>query len=454
LERSLGNREVGRQLQAKLQVSQPEDAHEHEADRVAKDVVTLPNPQAPPKTSAQEAGQVSPFRTITESTAGRGASAVGNAEVDDDIAQKIEQSIGHGSPLPHHDRSFLEPRFGADFSGVRIHTGQLSNELNESLSAEAFTVGSDIYYGAGKSPSDVELTAHELTHVVQQGGAGAASRDAASRGHMKGPSGSEHPTAHAAPTVAPGLSRRIIQRRPIPPGALPVPTQANTVDGSIVVAKLTDMGKEMWRGFDGFSGTQVEWDVLGAFGTGNLAQRSIAINFLDERGMNKFWTGTVRIGMDNATPVQGPGGSGIGKITSAGGGTGTSGTTASTSDTSGISSEVSAGGHEGAAAGKVGGQTSTTRTQGSAQGATGTATTGGETVDQLQRYECTVVADIYLKCEMDVSGSDYVNPFKWGVYGVEAISSIKPRTASVPCGRWTYSVSKGFAPTPAPAPAP
>jgi hypothetical protein len=175
LERSLGNREVGRLLQAKLQVSAPEDAHEHEADRVAKDVVTLPIPMAPPKTSDQEAGVVSPFRTITESTAGRGASAVGHAEVDDDIAAKIEQSIGRGSPLPHHHRSFLEPRFGADFSNVRIHTSQLSNELNAALSAEAFTVGSDIFYGSGKSPSDLQLTAHELTHVVQQGGAGAAS---------------------------------------------------------------------------------------------------------------------------------------------------------------------------------------------------------------------------------------------------------------------------------------
>src|SRR5262249_5167434 len=66
--------------------------------------------------------------------------------------------------------------FGADFSGVRVHTGSDSTQLNRSLSAQAFTVGRDIYYGAGKSPTDLSLTAHELTHVVQQTGGGTTQR--------------------------------------------------------------------------------------------------------------------------------------------------------------------------------------------------------------------------------------------------------------------------------------
>ena len=66
----------------------------------------------------------------------------------------------------------MEPRFGTDFSGVRVHTGSASQHLNWSLNAQAFTVGQDIYYGASKAPTDLSLTAHELTHVVQQTGGG------------------------------------------------------------------------------------------------------------------------------------------------------------------------------------------------------------------------------------------------------------------------------------------
>jgi len=66
----------------------------------------------------------------------------------------------------------MEPRFGADFSGVRIHTGSESAQLNRSVSAQAFTLGQDIYLGEGKddleSAQGKQLLAHELTHVVQQ----------------------------------------------------------------------------------------------------------------------------------------------------------------------------------------------------------------------------------------------------------------------------------------------
>ena len=64
----------------------------------------------------------------------------------------------------------MEPRFGVDFSHVRIHTGSDSAQMNRDVGAQAFTHGSDIYYGAGSSATNLELTAHELTHVVQQTG--------------------------------------------------------------------------------------------------------------------------------------------------------------------------------------------------------------------------------------------------------------------------------------------
>ncbi len=86
------------------------------------------------------------------------------------LENHLSQSKSGGSPLPGNIRSFMEPRFGADFSQVRVHTGEESVQMNQDLNAQAFTHGQDIYFGAGKSPTNDALTAHELTHVVQQTG--------------------------------------------------------------------------------------------------------------------------------------------------------------------------------------------------------------------------------------------------------------------------------------------
>jgi hypothetical protein len=55
----------------------------------------------------------------------------------------------------------MEPRFGTDFSSVRVHTDSTAVQMNKDLRAQAFAHGSDIYYGAGKSPGNDALTAHE-----------------------------------------------------------------------------------------------------------------------------------------------------------------------------------------------------------------------------------------------------------------------------------------------------
>ncbi|PZV14292.1 MAG: hypothetical protein DCF22_09195 [Leptolyngbya sp.] len=87
------------------------------------------------------------------------------------LEQQLDSSKGGGTPLPEDVRAFMEPRFGADFSQVRVHTGSEAVQMNRKLEAQAFTHDSDIYYGSGKSPGNNDLTAHELTHVVQQTGA-------------------------------------------------------------------------------------------------------------------------------------------------------------------------------------------------------------------------------------------------------------------------------------------
>jgi peptidoglycan hydrolase-like protein with peptidoglycan-binding domain len=93
-----------------------------------------------------------------------------------DVESQLDRSKGGGSPLPDSVRAFMEPRFGVDFSQVRTHTGSEAVQMNREVGAKAFTHGSDIYYGAGNNPNNLELTAHELTHVVQQKGGGVTLR--------------------------------------------------------------------------------------------------------------------------------------------------------------------------------------------------------------------------------------------------------------------------------------
>ncbi len=74
----------------------------------------------------------------------------------------------------------MEGAFGADFSAVRIHDDQQASELSRSLQAEAFTLGSDIFFNGGSpdttSSGGQELLAHELTHTLQQSGSSQARR--------------------------------------------------------------------------------------------------------------------------------------------------------------------------------------------------------------------------------------------------------------------------------------
>lgn len=77
-----------------------------------------------------------------------------------------------GQPLDADTRTFMEPRFGHDFSRVRIHTDERAVKSAESVNALAYTVGSDIVFNQGRYAPDTyegkHLLAHELTHVVQQ----------------------------------------------------------------------------------------------------------------------------------------------------------------------------------------------------------------------------------------------------------------------------------------------
>lgn len=116
-------------------------------------------------------------RQIHLSPPGLRAKPGGNGEMhaSSAVEARVSHSRGGGSALPHDTRAFMEPRFGVDFSQVRVHTGTNAAQMSQDLNAQAFTVGRDIYFGNGKynpqTSGGQQLLAHELTHVVQQGAA-------------------------------------------------------------------------------------------------------------------------------------------------------------------------------------------------------------------------------------------------------------------------------------------
>src|SRR5260370_42118907 len=81
-------------------------------------------------------------------------------------------SRGDGQPLDSTTRSFMEHRFGHDFSRVRIHTNEYASASAHAVNALAYTVGRDVVFEREQYAPETEagrrLLAHELTHVVQQ----------------------------------------------------------------------------------------------------------------------------------------------------------------------------------------------------------------------------------------------------------------------------------------------
>jgi len=96
-------------------------------------------------------------------------------EVEGGLQGQINAARGGGHPLDKGASSQIGGALGADLSGVRVHTDSQADTLNRSLSAKAFTLGSDVFFSKGAynpgTSSGAHLLAHELTHVVQQGGA-------------------------------------------------------------------------------------------------------------------------------------------------------------------------------------------------------------------------------------------------------------------------------------------
>ena len=194
------------QVQPKLMVNTPGDIYEQEADRVAEHVMRIPdstvlqqpqgNHQSQKETlthhntpviqrqsetedeeevvlqdansEAGESDNVESISPIIDSVATTDAIALEDEEEPEgDLIQRKQRTEdsnpentitisphkvinGGGQPLPAAERDFFEPRFGADFSHIRIHTGQQAARTSDSLNAQAFTLGRNIAFAEGK----------------------------------------------------------------------------------------------------------------------------------------------------------------------------------------------------------------------------------------------------------------------------------------------------------------
>ncbi|HEX7243194.1 MAG TPA: DUF4157 domain-containing protein [Longimicrobiaceae bacterium] len=109
--------------------------------------------------------------------AARGADTAAGGPLGAEVEGEIHAARGGGSGLDTGTRAGMEEAFGADLSGVRVHADARADRLSRALSARAFTTGRDVFFRAGEyrpgTSSGKALLAHELTHVLQQGGASA-----------------------------------------------------------------------------------------------------------------------------------------------------------------------------------------------------------------------------------------------------------------------------------------
>jgi hypothetical protein len=161
-----------RAVQAKLAMGDVHDPLEREADRVADHVMRMsaPNvsPGVVPPPVSRKCTACENEDKLRKMAAGSQAST-GAPDIVDDVLRSP------GQPLDAATRDFFEPRFGRDFSAVRVRTGAMAARSASSMNASAYTAGHNIVFAKDQfAPGKLEgqrLIAHELAHVVQQSGA-------------------------------------------------------------------------------------------------------------------------------------------------------------------------------------------------------------------------------------------------------------------------------------------
>jgi hypothetical protein len=187
-------------LQTKLKISEPGDRYEQEADRIAEEVMRMPEPSIQSQMEPDEeeemvqrqaiSGSITPLvqRQVSPDIEEEEEEVIQTKTIDDRAAPSASTPASSGVPAIVHEVlnspgqpldpktcTFMESRFGHDFSQVQVHTDPQATESATAVGALAYTLGQDVVFGSGQYAPETlagqRLLAHELTHVVQQNGA-------------------------------------------------------------------------------------------------------------------------------------------------------------------------------------------------------------------------------------------------------------------------------------------
>lgn len=156
-------------IQTKLKMSEPGDKYEQEADRIADEVMRMPEPSVQRQVEPEEEEDEMVQRRAISDRVSSFDSQPESSEIPP-IIHEVTNSPGQ--PLDTKTRTFMESRFGHDFSQVRIHSGATAAQSAREVNANAYTVEHNIVFGtnrfAPRTHEGRQLIAHELTHTVQQ----------------------------------------------------------------------------------------------------------------------------------------------------------------------------------------------------------------------------------------------------------------------------------------------
>ena len=358
----------------------------------------------------------------------------------------------HGGNLPNDIQERMENSFGADFSNVRIHK---ESHLANKLSAKAFTQGNEIHFAPGeynpKSSLGQEILSHELSHVLQhrQGKVQCTHQE---MGHnVSDQLELESEADRHSKIVSSGGKIHTVERMSEPlhnshiqDKSSPLLLYRSLPSGSTILSIVPDVdniylacSNLAWRVAGGFAGN-VSWSRrIGVELEGPLAANSLTPfrkSFTETEGLNMDWSVSIGWRINSPREI----GSSTSEVTRTGGGSvvSRSGSTGSSTDSAGLS--ASAGGHEGAPGG--GATAGTTSTQGVSESQDVTLNSGVSrtTSERAHSYTAQLVAAITVSGSANFSGSDYVNPFKWGSAGVTEALRAGPQSGNYAAGRINY----------------
>ncbi|MFN3848744.1 MAG: DUF4157 domain-containing protein [Spirosomataceae bacterium] len=161
----------GSPVQAKIEIGQPNDPYEQEADAMAEQVVQ--KKEVEPNQKDKQKLQTKPISESVSPIVQKKRNEEEESGVSQGFEKQLNSTKGGGSPMPESVKSEMESGFGHDFSSVRLHTDSNAVQMSKNLNAQAFAHGNDVYFNENKynphTTDGKKLLAHELTHTVQQG---------------------------------------------------------------------------------------------------------------------------------------------------------------------------------------------------------------------------------------------------------------------------------------------